>query len=79
VRFVPKSDSSAVLIGEPVDEKVDVGIALKNGEEVQVSILSGSSALNAGSKTGRTESIGKLLSPISQEETSTIRCIGLNV
>ncbi|KAH8599295.1 hypothetical protein B0O99DRAFT_649892 [Bisporella sp. PMI_857] len=78
VRFVPQSDSSVILIGEPVDEQLDVGAAVREGKEVQVSVFSGNSSLSPGSKTGQIESISKILSPISLEETSTIRCIGLN-
>lgn len=79
VRFVPASDSKAILIGEPVDTKVDVGLALRKGDEVEVKVFSGKSALNPGSLTDKTEKIARLLSPLSQEEVGTIRCIGLNV
>lgn len=58
---------------------MDVGAALRAGKEVLVDIFSGKSALSPGSKTGKTESIGRLLSPLAQEEVGTIRCIGLNV
>lgn len=79
VRFVPASDSSTVLIGEPVDANVDVGAATRKGEEVEVRVFSGSSALKPGSLTDKVEKIARLLSPLAQEEVGTIRCIGLNV
>ena len=79
VRFVPASDSKATLIGEPVDAEVDVGLALRKGDEVEVKVFSGKSALNPGSLSDKTEKIARLLSPLSQEEVGTIRCIGLNV
>jgi hypothetical protein len=79
VRFVPASDSKAILIGEPVDTKLDVGLAIRKGDEVEVKVFSGKSALNTGSLSDKIEKIGKLLSPLSQEEVGTIRCIGLNV
>lgn len=79
VRFIPKADSSAILLGQPADSAVDVGAALRAGKEVLVDIFSGKSALSPGSKTGKTESIARLLSPLAQEEVGTIRCIGLNV
>jgi len=36
VRFVPKSNPSKVLIGEPVDAQLDVGLALYQGKDVAV-------------------------------------------
>jgi hypothetical protein len=78
VRFVPKGASS-VLIGEPVDSSVDVGAAVRKGEDVQVKVFSGKSVLDAGSPTGETAVIDRILSPLAQEEVGTIRCIGLNV
>ncbi|RMD43565.1 hypothetical protein DV735_g1578, partial [Chaetothyriales sp. CBS 134920] len=59
---------------------VDVGRAVHAGEEVRCHIFSGTSVLNPGTITDRTrtESIGRLLAPLSQAEVGTIRCIGLN-
>ena len=79
VRFVPKSDSSSVLIGQPEDDQLDVGKALYDGKEVAVKVFDGKSVLNPGKATGHTESIEKVLSPLSMSEVGTIRCIGLNV
>ncbi|AEO55160.1 hypothetical protein MYCTH_2298693 [Thermothelomyces thermophilus ATCC 42464] len=78
VRFVPKGDDSKILIGEPADSSVDVGAAVRKGEDVQVKVYSGKSVLDAGSPTGETAIIGRILSPLAQEEVGTIRCIGLN-
>jgi hypothetical protein len=78
VRFVAK-DSTQVLIGQPVKDELDIGIALRQGQDVVVDVFSGLSVLNPGVKTGRTESIGRILSPMAQHEVGTIRCIGLNV
>jgi len=77
VRFTPPS-SSTVLIGQPVDENIDVGLAVKEGKEVSVDVFSGSSVLSAGSPTGKIEKIGTLLAPLGQSEVGTIRCVGLN-
>ncbi|KAG4412211.1 hypothetical protein IFR04_014650 [Cadophora malorum] len=77
VRFIPKSGKD-ILIGEPTDKNVDVGAATLAGKDVEVSVLSGSSVLNPGSSTGKTEVIGKVLSPLAESEVGTIRCIGLN-
>ncbi|KAI1863412.1 uncharacterized protein JN550_009523 [Neoarthrinium moseri] len=78
VRFVPKSDASKVLLGEPESESVDVGEALWNGQEVTVNVFSGTSVLAAGSATGQKEVIDRVLSPLDSSEVGTIRCIGLN-
>ena len=79
VRFVPAGDDSKVLIGEPVDSSVDVGLAVRKGEQVQVRVFSGASALEPGAPTEQVAAIGRLLSPLSAEEVGAIRCIGLNV
>ncbi len=75
-----KSDSSAILLGEPVDSSVDVGAALRKGEEVKVKVYSGKSVLSPGSPTDKVETIDRVLSPLAEEEIGgSIRCIGLNV
>lgn len=79
MRFAPKSNPSKVLIGQPVQADVDVGLAVRKGQDVAVSVFSGSSVLAAGTATGTTETIERVLSPLAQEEVGTIRCIGLNV
>lgn len=77
---MPKSDSSSVLLGEPVDSSVDVGAALRKGEEVKVKVYSGKSVLSPGSPTDKVETIDRVLSPLAEEEIGgSIRCIGLNV
>ncbi|KAH6631945.1 hypothetical protein F5144DRAFT_572610 [Chaetomium tenue] len=78
VRFAPKGDDSKVLLGEPSDSSVDVGAAVRKGEDVQVKVYSGTSVLDAGSPTGETAVIGRILAPLTQQEVGTIRCIGLN-
>ncbi|KAK5083590.1 hypothetical protein LTR05_006093 [Lithohypha guttulata] len=78
VRFVPKSDSSKVLIGQPTDESIDVGVAVKEGKEVLVDVFSGSSVLSPGQSSGQNAVVDRILSPLTQNEVGTIRCIGLN-
>lgn len=78
VRFEPSS-GGAPQIGEPVDTSLDVGLATFNGEPVEVELFSGSSVVAAGERTGRKETVGRLLSPLAESEVGTIRCIGLNV
>ncbi|KAI1036586.1 hypothetical protein LB503_003028 [Fusarium chuoi] len=78
VRFVPRSSPSKILIGQPADKDIDVGAALRKGQEVAVNVWSGSSVLSPGSSTGTTETIDRILSPLAQNEIGTIRCVGLN-
>ncbi|KAI8665753.1 hypothetical protein NCS57_00797600 [Fusarium keratoplasticum] len=78
VRFVPKSSPSRVLIGQPLQKALDVGVAIRRGEPVLVDIFSGISILSPGKATGVIEIIDRILSPLAQEEVGTIRCIGLN-
>ncbi|KAM0342518.1 hypothetical protein ACHAPU_009492 [Fusarium lateritium] len=78
LRFVPRSDSSAILIGEPSQEDLDVGLAARDGKDIDVIVFSGQSVLSPGSRTDRIESVDRVLSPLAQDEVGTIRCIGLN-
>lgn len=79
MRFVPKSDPSKVLIGEPVDAELDVGLALYKGQEVSVRPFTGTTVLAPGKATDGTEVIERLLSPLAEQEVGAIRCVGLNV
>ncbi|CAK7200459.1 hypothetical protein SEUCBS139899_003154 [Sporothrix eucalyptigena] len=78
VRFVPKGNPAATLIGEPTDASVDVGLAIRQGQAVQVNVFAGASVLAPGAPTGAVETIDRVLSPLAQSEVGTIRCIGLN-
>lgn len=76
-RFVSKS-SKNILIGQPVNKTLDVGAATLAGKDIEVEVYSGSSVLSPGNPTGKTELVGRLLSPLAESEVGTIRCIGLN-
>ncbi|KAJ9193954.1 hypothetical protein DTO027B5_5511 [Paecilomyces variotii] len=78
VRFIPKSDASKILLGEPVDASIDVGLATYRNQDVEVRLFSGTSVLQPGEKTDTVETIGRVLSPLTKQEVGTIRCIGLN-
>jgi len=78
VRFVPKDDESKVLLGEPVDSTLDIGLAVRDGKDVAVNVYSGTSVLSPGAPTGTTAVISRILSPLARSEVGTIRCIGLN-
>ena len=79
VRFKPESDKHQILIGQPASPDQDVGLATYNNERVEVEVYSGSSVLDPGSPTGKTETVHRLLSPLARHEVGTIRCLGLNV
>ncbi|KAG9253008.1 uncharacterized protein F5Z01DRAFT_170823 [Emericellopsis atlantica] len=76
VRFISTDDRQCC--GEPVDENVDVGLAVASGQEVQVRLLDRPSAVDDSQFTGETATIKTLLSPLSATEVGTVRCIGLN-
>lgn len=79
MRFIPTSDPACIHIGQPVQDDVDVGTALRDGHEVLVKVFPGSSILSPGKSTGLIEAIARVLSPVAEGEIGTIRCIGLNV
>lgn len=78
---MPKSGKpgGGPLLGQPIDQEIDVGLATYRDEDVQVRVFTGSSVLDPGAATDRVETIGTLLSPLAKNEVGTIRCIGMNV
>lgn len=78
IRFIPRAGDTP-LIGQPVDPKLDVGLASYERKTIEVDVFSGSSMLNPGEATGKRVEVQQLLSPLAAEEVGTIRCIGLNV
>jgi hypothetical protein len=65
-------------IVQPTDQFI-VGQAIAQNVEVAVKIVTGASALDYdASFTGEVKAIDKLLSPVSQTEAGTVRCVGLN-
>ena len=56
-----------------------MGLVLAEKGDIAVKVVTGASALDYdASFTGEVKSIDELLSPVSQAEAGTIRCIGLN-
>lgn len=69
-----------ILCGEPLDADSDIGLASFAGQKIEVHVLSGASLLNLDTaRTGEVAVVKRILSPLSQAEVGTIRCIGLNV
>ncbi|KAL6872073.1 hypothetical protein J3F83DRAFT_760426 [Trichoderma novae-zelandiae] len=65
--------------GEPIDDKLDVGIALHRGEDVYARILRTESALDLSAVLSEeTVQVKRVLARLRPEEAGTIRCIGLN-
>ncbi|BEI84610.1 hypothetical protein CcaverHIS002_0500110 [Cutaneotrichosporon cavernicola] len=73
-RFVGRN--GAIRLGQPVDPKVDVGLAVAAGEPVEVFVVEGD--IYTGMVTAERDVIQQLLSPISRDECNLIRCLGLN-
>ncbi|KAJ6044427.1 uncharacterized protein N7446_002622 [Penicillium canescens] len=77
VRF--RGKDGEIYGGEPVNANIDVGQAIEKNFEVAVKVVAGGSALDYdASFTGEIKVIDQLLSPVSQKEAGTIRCVGLN-
>lgn len=79
IRFTPSEDRSKILIGEPVDATLDVGLANYAGDEILVHAYAGTSILAPGERTGEKFHVGGVLCPLAEHEVGTIRGIGLNV
>jgi len=74
VRF--EAEDGSVKLGQPVDAELDVGLAFAEGKPVEVYVIEGT--LYDGKVTKEKTVIKQLLSPVSKEECSIIRCLGLN-
>ncbi|KAK8112026.1 uncharacterized protein PG998_008483 [Apiospora kogelbergensis] len=68
IRFVPKSDTSKICIGEPELGSIDVGRALRQHEEVAAILWSGTSVLAPGVKTEQRELVDRVLSPVASTQ-----------
>lgn len=79
VRFLPRANKDTICVGQPVLPDLDVGLATYAGETVGVNVFTGTSVLDPGTPTGNIELVERLLSPLSEDEIGTVRCIGLNV
>jgi len=72
VRF--EADDGKVYLGQPVDESVDPGTAAAGS--VECAIIEGSPF--DGKVTSETKKAQKFLSPLTRDQVSIIRCLGLN-
>ena len=76
VRFVAKEDR-CIHLGQLVDPTRDVGLdSLENGPEIKAFLINGT--IFDGEVTDHILTIEYLLSPVSIEDCSYVRCLGLN-
>ncbi|KAK2809098.1 hypothetical protein FQN50_004152 [Emmonsiellopsis sp. PD_5] len=79
VRF--EAEDGKIYGGQPVDENQDVGLAslTPSTTPILVKVLDSSSPLALDAKfTGETVVAKRILSPLTEEQVGTIRCVGLN-
>ncbi|CAE6366619.1 unnamed protein product [Rhizoctonia solani] len=74
-----ETSGKKVHIGQPVDPKVDVGLAILEKHSLKAHEISGSSALDADARvTTKVLTVDTLLEPIAPEQIGFVRCLGLN-
>ncbi|QRV72375.1 fumarylacetoacetate hydrolase domain-containing protein 2 [Ceratobasidium sp. AG-Ba] len=80
IRFTAvETGGKRVHLGQPVDPKVDVGLAVLKKHSLQANEISAKSALDPQAKvTDRILTVDTLLEPIAPEEVGIVRCLGLN-
>ncbi|KAF9226797.1 hypothetical protein BS17DRAFT_728647 [Gyrodon lividus] len=77
IRFVA-AETAQVHIGQPVDPKLDVGLAAWNKQTIKAYEIVGSALDPAAQVTNTILTVKELLSPLSREELKVVRCLGLN-
>ncbi|KAI8989908.1 fumarylacetoacetate hydrolase [Trametes punicea] len=77
IRFVA-AESGQVHIGEPVDPKLDVGLAVHQRKPVKAYEIIGSALDPKAQVTKNVLTVKELLAPLSREEVGLVRCLGLN-
>ncbi|CAK5263179.1 unnamed protein product [Mycena citricolor] len=77
IRFVA-AETAQVHIGQPVDPKLDVGLAASKGTPIRAFEILGSALDPAAQVTERILTVQQLLSPLSREQVGYVRCLGLN-
>ncbi|KAH7914442.1 hypothetical protein BJ138DRAFT_1170660 [Hygrophoropsis aurantiaca] len=77
IRFIA-AETAQVHIGQPVDPKLDVGLAAWNKQTIKAFEISGSALDPTAQVTNNILTVKELLSPLSREELKIVRCLGLN-
>ncbi|KAM5542481.1 hypothetical protein V8D89_003940 [Ganoderma adspersum] len=77
IRFIA-AETAQVHIGEPVDPKLDVGLAIHQRRPVKAYEIVGSTLDPAAQVTKNVLTVRQLLAPLAREEVGLVRCLGLN-
>ncbi|KAI0072983.1 fumarylacetoacetate hydrolase [Panus rudis PR-1116 ss-1] len=78
IRFVA-AETAQVHLGQPVDPKLDVGLAYHQKKPIKAYEILGSSALDPSAQvTKKVLTVKELLAPLSREQLGIVRCLGLN-
>ncbi|EMD40397.1 hypothetical protein CERSUDRAFT_80071 [Gelatoporia subvermispora B] len=77
IRFVA-AETAQVHIGEPIDPKLDVGLASVQRKPIKAYEIVGSALSPAAQVTKTVLTVKELLPPLSKEEIGLVRCLGLN-
>ncbi|KIJ69892.1 hypothetical protein HYDPIDRAFT_178302 [Hydnomerulius pinastri MD-312] len=77
IRFVA-AETAQVHIGQPVDAKLDVGLAAWNKQTIKAYEITGSALDPTAQVTNTILTVKELLAPLSREELKIVRCLGLN-
>ncbi|RPD67525.1 fumarylacetoacetate hydrolase [Lentinus tigrinus ALCF2SS1-7] len=77
IRFVA-AETAQVHIGEPVDSKLDVGLAFHQKKPIKAYEIIGSALDPKSQVTKNVLTVKELLAPLSREEVGLVRCLGLN-
>ncbi|KIJ57246.1 hypothetical protein M422DRAFT_73092 [Sphaerobolus stellatus SS14] len=77
IRFVA-AETKQIHIGEPVDPKLDIGLAVHGKKQVQAYEIHGSALNPNATVTKRILTVAVLLEPLAREEIKLVRALGLN-
>ncbi|KAH7887444.1 hypothetical protein F5I97DRAFT_1806645 [Phlebopus sp. FC_14] len=77
IRFIA-AETSEVHIGQPVDPRLDVGLAAWNKQTIKAFEIAGSALDPAAQVTNTILTVKELLAPLSRDEMKIVRCLGLN-
>ncbi|KAI0757987.1 fumarylacetoacetate hydrolase [Fomes fomentarius] len=77
IRFVA-AETAQVHIGEPVDSKLDVGLAFHQKKPIKAYEIVGSAFESSAQVTKNVLTVKELLAPLSRDEVGLVRCLGLN-
>ncbi|KAK7681892.1 hypothetical protein QCA50_014854 [Cerrena zonata] len=77
IRFVA-AETSEVHLGQPVDAKLDIGLAFRQKKTIKAYEILGGVLDPAAQVTNNVLTVKHLLTPLSREQLGIVRCLGLN-